>query len=233
MSTDHLTAFDVYPVLGRLPGRLRARVRDELRPFRAADEQQLFGVGDSCSGVPLITRGSVRVLKPLPAGRVLPLDRVAPGELCVLSVCGLLSDVVYPAAGKATGDVVGATLPKALFRTLVDEAIFRNEVFAGFAARLWLLMALIEEMAITRLDERLADLLVARGPVIRATHQALADELGTAREVVSRILEHFEADGLVRLRRAHVEVLKPQRLAQAYAGDGAAGMSSPLDGRDV
>ena len=108
------------------------------------------------------------------------------------------------------------------------EAVFRSEVFAVFATRLWLLMALIEEMAIMRLDERLADLLVARGPVIRATHQALADELGTAREVVSRILEHFEADGLVRLRRAHVEVLEPRRLAEAY-GDGSAGLSSPLD----
>jgi CRP/FNR family transcriptional regulator len=231
MATDPLSAFDVYPVLGRLPGRLLARVRDELRPFRAADGQQLFGVGDRCSGVPLITSGTVRVLKPLPSGRVLPLYNVAPGELCVLSVCALLGDVLYPAAGKAIGDVVGATLPKALFRTLVDQAaIFRNEVFAVFAMRLWLLMALIEEMAIMRLDERLADLLVARGPVIRATHQALADELGTAREVVSRILEHFEADGLVRLRRAHVEVLEPQRLAQAYAGDGAAGLSSPVHG---
>jgi CRP/FNR family transcriptional regulator len=129
----------------------------------------------------------------------------------------LLGDVVYPAAGRAAGEVVGATLPKAVFRTLVDEdAGFRNEVFAVVATRLCLLMALIEEMAMTRLDERLADLLISRGPVVHATHQALADELGTAREVVSRILEHFEADGLVRLRRAQVDVLNARHLSRAY-----------------
>jgi CRP/FNR family transcriptional regulator len=75
-------------------------------------------------------------------------------------------------------------------------------------------MTLIEEIAMTRVDERLADLLVSRGPVLKATHQALADELGTAREVVSRILEHFEHNGLVRLRRARVDVLKPRHLAR-------------------
>jgi CRP/FNR family transcriptional regulator len=111
--------------------------------------------------------------------------------------------------------VVGAAMAKPLFRTLVDEVpAFRNEVFGLFAARLCFLMTLIEEIAMTRLDERLADLLVSRGPVLKATHQALADELGTAREVVSRILEHFEHNGLVRLRRARVDVLKPQHLAR-------------------
>ena len=96
---------------------------------------------------------------------------------------------------------------------LVDDVpAFRHEVFGLFASRLCFLMTLIEEMAMTRLDERLADLLISRGPVVMATHQALADELGTAREVVSRILEHFEQNGLVRLQRARVDVLEPNGL---------------------
>jgi CRP/FNR family transcriptional regulator, anaerobic regulatory protein len=104
------------------------------------------------------------------------------------------------------------------FRTLVDEdPAFRNLVFGLFAARLSSLMTLIEEMAMTRLDERLADLLVSRGPVILATHQALADELGTAREVVSRILEHFADNGLVRLQRARVDVIDARHLARLYS----------------
>jgi CRP/FNR family transcriptional regulator, anaerobic regulatory protein len=217
MATESSAIFDAYPLLTRLSARLQARTRSELRPIRAADGQDLFDVSDTCTALPLLASGAVRVLKPLSSGRSVPLYRLGPGEFCVLSVSCLLGGVLYPAAAKAAGEVVGAALPKALFRTLVDEeTVFRNEVFGVFATRLCLLMTLIEEIAIARLDERLADLLISRGPVIHATHQALADELGTAREVVSRILEHFEANGLVRLRRAQVDVLNPAQLAHAY-----------------
>jgi CRP/FNR family transcriptional regulator, anaerobic regulatory protein len=215
MPTEHARVFDAYPLLRQLPAHLIARVRSELQPVRAADGQELFNVGDDCRVLPLLAAGSIRVHKPLPTGRTMPLYTLSPGEFCSLSVSCLLADVVYPAAARAAGDVVAAGMPKPLFRTLVDEVpAFRHEMFGLFAARLCFLMTLIEEMAMTRLDERLADLLIARGPVIRATHQALADELGTAREVVSRILEHFEQSGLVRLRRARVDVLDPRHLGR-------------------
>jgi CRP/FNR family transcriptional regulator len=208
--------FDAYPVLAGVSADLQARIRSEMRPIRAEDRHGFFDVDDDCSALPLVAVGTVRVVKPLSTGRVVPLYRLARGEFCVLSVSCLLGDVLYPAAGQAAGEVVGGALPKALFRTLVDqEPSFRNEVFGVFASRLCLLMAVIEEMAVARLDERLAELLVARGPVVHATHQSLADELGTAREVVSRILEHFETEGLVRLRRANVDVLDPENLARA------------------
>ena len=208
---------DAYPALTQLPSRLLARVESELQPVRASDGHELFNVGDTCTALPLLVSGAVRVFKPLTSGRVVPLYKLAPGEFCVVSVSCLLGDVAYPASARAAGEVVGAALPKALFRTLVDEdQTFRNEMFGLFAARLSFLMTLIEEMAMTRLDERLADLLIARGPVVRATHQALADELGTAREVVSRILEHFEDNGLVRLHRARVDLVDAGQLARLY-----------------
>jgi len=213
--TEPSRILEAYPLLGQLPAHLRTRIRSELHAVRASDSQALFNVGDSCTALPLLVSGSIRVIKPLPTGRTVPLYTLGPGDFCSLSVSCLLADVVYPAAARAAGDVVGAAMTKTLFRTLVDEVpAFRNEVFGQFAARLCFLMTLIEEIAMTRLDERLADLLVSRGPVLKATHQALADELGTAREVVSRILEHFEHNGLVRLRRARVDVLKPQHLAR-------------------
>ena len=218
MLINVLPIFEAYPVLTRVSPRLQGRIRSELTVAHAADGQEFFGVGDACTAFPLIVGGRVRVLKPRPSGRTLPLYTLAPGELCVLSVSCLLGDSVYPAAGTAAGEVVAATLPKALFHTLLDEdAVFRKEVFGAFAMRFCLLMALIEEMSMMRLDERLAELLIARGPVIHTTHQALADELGTAREVVSRILEHFEAGGLVQLRRAQVHVVDPAHLAETYA----------------
>jgi len=217
MLVEHPRIFAAYPSLTRLSPRLLARIQAELQPVGADDGRELFNVGDSCPALPLLLSGTVRVLKPLPSGRTMPLYKLGPGEFCVLSVSCLLGDVLYPAAGRAAGTVIGAALPKPLFRMLVDEdPAFRNEVFGVFASRLCSLLALIEEMARTRLDERLADLLVSRGPVIHATHQGLADELGTAREVVSRILEHFEDNGLVRLHRARVDIVDARHLARLY-----------------
>jgi CRP/FNR family transcriptional regulator len=218
MPTPSALVFETYPRLTRLPPRLQARIQSELQPIRARSGQVLFNAADTCTALPLLISGAIRVVKPLPTGRAMPLYKLEPGEFCVLSLSCLLGDVLYPAAARAAGDVVAAALPKALFHTLVEEdPLFRKDVFGAFAARLCFLMALIEEMAMTRLDERLAFLLIARGPVILATHQALADELGTAREVVSRILEHFEDNGIVRLRRARVDVLDAAHLARICA----------------
>jgi CRP/FNR family transcriptional regulator len=217
MPIEYPRIFDAYPTLTHLSPRLLARTHSELQPVTAADGDELFNAGDSCSALPLLVSGTVRVFKPLPSGRTMPLYKLGPGEFCVLSVSCLLGNVLYPAAGRAAGAVAGAALPRALFRTLVDEdTVFRNEVFGVFAERLCFLMTLIEEMAKTRLDERLADLLISRGPVLHATHQTIADELGTAREVVSRILEHFEDNGFVRLHRARVDVLDAPHLARMY-----------------
>jgi CRP/FNR family transcriptional regulator len=217
-SDETRSIFDFYPALTEVAAGLQARIRTEMRPLRARDGQRLFRPGDRCDALPLIVAGGVGIIRPLPTGRIVPLYKVTPGEFCVLSISCLLADIAYPAVGRAAGDVVGAMLPKTLFRMLLDkEPVFRNAIFNVFTSRLCLLMALIEHIAVTTLEGRLADLLVSRGPVIHATHQALADELGTAREVVSRILEHFEDHGLVRLRRAHVDVINPDHLAREYA----------------
>jgi len=217
MPNAHPGIFDAYPSLTQLPPRLLARIHSELQPVAAADGHELFNVGDSCAALPLLVSGAVRVLKPLPSGRTMPLYKLGPGEFCVLSVSCLLGNVRYPAAGRAAGAVVGAALPRGVFRMLVDEdTMFRNELFSVFAERLCFLMTLIEEMANTRLDERLADLLISRGPVVHATHQWIADELGTAREVFEETTDHFEDNGFVRLHRARVDVLDARHLARVY-----------------
>ena len=165
MLINVLPIFEAYPVLTRIPARLQGRVRSELTAVRADDGQEFFRVADPCAALPLIVSGNVRVMKSLPTGRALPFYTLGPGELCMLSVSCLLGDFLYPATGMAAGEVVAATLPKALFRTLVDDdAGFRKEVFSAFAMRFCLLMAVIEEMSMTRLDERLADLLIRAAP---------------------------------------------------------------------
>jgi CRP/FNR family transcriptional regulator len=80
-------------------------------------------------------------------------------------------------------------------------------VFALFGERLVELMAIVDEIAFKRLDQRLARLLLERGPRLRTTHQALADELGSVREIVTRLLRQFADEGLVELARESIQIL--------------------------
>jgi CRP/FNR family transcriptional regulator len=207
-----------YPPLASLPRGLCDRLDAEGRPLHAHRGDVLFDVGDPCVAVPLLAWGLARVTRPLPTGRDVPLYMLAAGDFCVLSLAGALSNMPCPARATVIEAVEGVLLPNALFLAMVGaHEPFRCAVFQLIGVRLLALTAVIEGMAVETVEKRLAQLLVARGPVVRATHQALAEELGTAREVISRILEHFEAQGLVALRRSEVRVTAPQRLVHSGA----------------
>lgn len=218
MSATLADVFRCYPSLGSLSDALRERMGREASAFHMAAGTLMFDIGQSCQHVPLVTRGAIRVLRPLVNGRDVPLFTVGPGGLCVLSIAGAFAPVPCAARAIVMEEVDGFLLPIPLFLALVDgHAPFRGAVLGYMSVRLVALASLIEDTAVTTVDRRLAELLVARGPVVHATHQRLADELGTAREVISRILEHFEAEGLVTLKRSEVRVTAPGRLAHPGA----------------
>jgi CRP/FNR family transcriptional regulator len=115
--------------------------------------------------------------------------------------------------------VSAISVPNTLFHELVgSHEGFRQAVFRQFSARIAGLMALVDEVAFQRLDQRLAHLLCQRGPVINESHQQIADELGSVREIVSRILKQFEARGWILLARKKIEVTSAEKL-EAYAGN--------------
>jgi len=167
----------------------------------------LFDEHQPCLGFPFVLDGAIRVSKPAANGRELPLYRVLPGESCIISSSCLLGHADYNARGIATHDTTLALLPRPLFDELLAQPGFRDFVFHLFSERIAELMQLIEEVAFHKLDQRLASLLLGRGRIVRATHQQLADELGSVREMVSRLLKGFAEQGLVRLTREQVEIL--------------------------
>lgn len=202
-----------FPVFAELP----AQRLDELlaaAPLRhAAAGSVMFEPNMPCEGFPLVLEGSVRVVKTSPSGRELVLYRVSPGEACILSGSCLLSDTDYAAHGVAESDVTLLRIPPQMFQELIlQHPPFRRFVFDTYGARLAEVMELIEEVAFRKLDTRLARLLVQRGPVVNATHQNLADELGSVRVFVSRLLRNFEERGWVRLDRERVTVVDPKSL---------------------
>jgi CRP/FNR family transcriptional regulator len=179
----------------------------------------LFDAHTPCAGFPLVLSGVVKVLQRYPNGRELPLYRVHPGESCLLSGSCLLGHADYTATGIAETDVDLLVLPPADFQALIasDEA-FRRHVFSLFGERLATLMSLVEAIAYQKLDQRLAALLLAKGDPVKATHQALADELGSVREIVSRLLRVFEDRGWVDLARERIRITDRRALAALAEG---------------
>ncbi len=211
----------LYPVLSRLTAAEQDALRREVQSAHIPAGTVLFDLDSPCSLFLLLTAGTVRVVKPALSGREIVLYRLDPGDSCILTVSCLLGESSYPARGVAETDVAAYILPRPLFyRLLGDSEPFRAFVFRYFAARISELMQLVEEVAFGAIDQRLANLLVTQGPRLEMTHQQIADELGTVREVVSRRLKVLEQQGLVRLRRGQVEVLDLKRLGRVAAPAG-------------
>jgi CRP/FNR family transcriptional regulator len=198
---------------GLAPARLEALAA--LPALRAPRGSALFQPGQPCRGFPLLLEGTVRVSQTSPAGREIVLYHVEPGQGCLLSGGCLLGHSDYAACGVAETDVTLLSIPPALFQQLlVEHEPFRRFVFGMYNERLAQVMQLVEEVAFRRLDARLARLLVERGPVVAATQQKLAEELGSVREIVSRLLRQFESRGWVELGRERITVRDPGALAE-------------------
>jgi len=168
-----------------------------------------------------VLSGGVQVARGSPGGRHLELYRVIPGEICVVSTASLTGGRLLSAHGVALAPTELVLLSPSGFEQASAHEEFRRFVFGVFAERLADLMALVEAVAFQRLDQRLAQALLGRASPVRTTHQALADELGTVREIVSRLLSRFERAGWVRLGRERVDVLDVdglRALARGQAG---------------
>ena len=178
----------------------------------------LFDQGAPCQGFPMVLSGNVRVARGSPNGRSLELYRVPPGEICVVSASCLFGQATLSAHGQTTEPTELVLLSPPGFERWVGNTAFRRHVFGIFADRLADLMALVEAVAFQRLDERLARALLQRGPTVQATHQALADDLGTAREIVTRLLRRFEREGWLTLGRERIELVDVEALRAAASG---------------
>ena len=201
-----------YPVLGMLPSRLQRALLDFSYPVQTAAGKVLFDVDETIQSFILLTQGSIRVIWP-ERDRELLLYRVQPGGCCAISICHLLGDTRYCARAEVESAIRGVALPQPLFREMVEQSpYFSYFILHAFSNRFTQLLELLEGVTSMQLGQRLADLLVSRGMLIQTTHSQLANELGSVREVVSRILKDFEGKGLIKLERGQIQILDPESL---------------------
>ena len=180
----------------------RAILRASASRLHAPEGTIIFRPGDRCTAFPIIIEGTVRVQRVAEAGRLLVLYRIAPGESCILTTACAIAGEPYAAEGVCETPVLAYTLSPDGFQQLMDSsAAFRAWVFEGYGHRIAQLMSKLEEIVCKRIDVRLAAHLLSltgTDQAARATQEALAADLSTAREVIGRALRQFERLGWVK-----------------------------------
>jgi CRP/FNR family transcriptional regulator len=179
-------------------------------------DQQIFYPGSQCENYLLLLSGVVKVQIMSETGREVLLYYVRSGDSCVLTTSCLLSGDSYPAEGITETEVSAfAMSSQAFYRCMEQSAFFREFVFKNFSARLSKIIGRMEAVVFDTIDSRICKALLDTGDkIIPKTHQELAYELGSAREVVSRHLKNFEGHGWVSLKRGIVEIINREALRQ-------------------
>jgi CRP/FNR family transcriptional regulator len=212
---------DSFPDLKALPQDTLALLRRTSRVVSLPSGTVVFGPGQPPQSYLLLLSGTVRVRQVSESGREIVLYRVAAGESCAMTTACLMGDDLYQAEGIAETPITAAVIPRATFdEAIAGSAAFRRFVFAALSNRMTALFKLIEEVAFSRIDIRLAQRLVELAGAdgrVAMTHQQLASELGTAREVISRQLLEFQRRGWLTTARGELTLTNTDALRSLCA----------------
>ncbi len=221
-TADLQTRLAAFPFFKNLSDAARKEILQVVHPVNFDKGTHLLNQGDNCKLLLLVERGGIRVHKDSGSGRGITLYTVTPGEVCSLGVSSILAEETYPAHATVDSTTDALALPSDIFRRYFgQEKSMRQYIMEVFSRRLGHLMMLVEEVAFRQMDERLAIFLMEQSakkqgvyyPVC-LTHDQIAANLGTAREVVSRLLQQFVKEGLVNLERGKVLIADPEKLKQ-------------------
>lgn len=188
-----------------------------LQDFSAAGQaiqlprgHQIYWQGDACQAIAFLFAGAVRVYKASETGREISLYEIVPGETCILNASCIIGRQGYPANAVTLADCHALLVPAETFRQLMARhEPLRIFIYSLLGQRLAEIMELVEEVAFRRMDNRLRDYLLEKSGngTLRATHQSIANDLGTSREVVTRLLRDLEQRGEVHVSRNEITLL--------------------------
>lgn len=215
---DYSNWIDRFMGLSQLKPELREVLVSRSKVVTLAPDTVIFGPDKTPENLLLLLEGTVRVQQLSEGGREIVLYRVNAGESCVMTTACLLAYDDYSAEGIAETEVTAAAIPRTVFEELISTSeTFRRFVFTAYSRRITDLFQVIEDIAFQRMDIRLAQRLLELsrdGDVIKSTHQKMAAELGTAREVISRQLQEFQRREWVAQSRGTITLLDKTALAQ-------------------
>lgn len=209
--TQFQRVIKVMPLLQAADSRQAREFQQAAFLARIPTGQDVFVEGDRAEALALLLSGSVRVYIIGETGREITLYRFGLGESCILTANAILSQQSFPAIATVEQEAEAVMIPSEVFRDWVRRYDLWREFFFGLLSqRLVNVLAIVDEVAFHRMDMRVASFLVNRsqsGNPVHVTHQEIAAELGSSREVISRILEGFAGEGIIRPGRGLVEIL--------------------------
>lgn len=171
--------------------------------------QHICMEGNQCSHLALVLSGTARVYKLGESGKEITLYRVEGGESCVLTLSCIVTGKLFPAFAISETDVEAIIIPTSKVRSWMEQQpVWRDYAWSLIASRLADVISLVEEITFKRMDERLADYLQQQrqqhGDQLQITHQQIAADLGTSREVISRLLKDLQQQGALSLGRGQI-----------------------------
>jgi len=198
------------PFLETAPFNVRTEFGGRARAFQLPDGRQVLTPGQVCTGMAFVVGGRVRVYLLSSEGREVTLYRVQDGHGCVLTASCILGGTPFPASAVVEQAVQGYAVSAADFRDWVTRhGFWREYIFRLIGQRLASVLARLDDAMFQRFDTRLARLLLplaGAGGEVRLTHEQIAREMGSAREVVSRTLNRWRGEGIVGLGRGLIRV---------------------------
>ncbi|SFS19441.1 Crp/Fnr family transcriptional regulator [Yoonia litorea] len=192
-------------------------------PLKCPAGTVLFQPGQECPGFVRLTKGKIRVLLTSASGREVVLYRVEPGGLCLQTFSCLVEGKTYSATGIAETDLEGEIISHSNFRKKLEtDPSFLSSVLGAVATRFFDYERLVEDVALTSFDARLARALIRLADAddkVPATHEQLASETASGRAFVSRRLAEFALRGLVERHRGFIALIDKRGLERIAADD--------------
>jgi len=201
--------FDAFPFFQTLNHEEQTYLKKSARPLNIEAGTILFYCGDHVDHLLLLASGEVRLYLHGNETDEITLYYLKATEQCIINTSSTISATPAVGTAVATSHVKGWLLPREAVLTLMQRSpSYQNFIFSLFTLRLASLAKLIEEIRFGRLHQRLLKWIAAQHkPTITITHEALAQELGSSRVVISRLLKQIEIEGKVRLGRGKIERL--------------------------
>lgn len=224
LTTDQIKRIDtLFNVLATLPAADRSRIYGAGQIVELPEDQMLMQQSQQCQFIPFVLSGLLRIFKLSPNGREMTLYRIGPGETCLVSIACQLRGEDFPALAQIQETAQLFMLPAAVYHEVLDRQLtWKDFLITSIYSHLTETLQTLEAVAFDRTDRRLVQYLLeqthGKAGSIRTTHEAVAVELGTAREVVSRLLGELKNQGAVNLGRGRIDIVQPailRRIIQA------------------
>jgi len=216
--TKSIAWLNIYPDLKAVDDDVWLQTARNATRVRFPENYTIFSDGDDCKNYLLIIEGSVKIKKTTTDGHEIILYHINKGQTCELTTCCLLSGAKYTAQGVTDTAIEAIFIPGNDFeKALTHSSGFRRFIFKTVDQGLEDMISLVEKIAFTPTHQRLAKYLLEQQKLqhpIETTHQDVANELGTAREVVSRLLKEFERHNWIKLHRGWIEILNKKSLKE-------------------